>query len=252
MAGRQAQEQLEYWAKTLKDCPPLLLSPSGRPRPPHQQYKGGALVLPLSNSLDSDLHIAARRYHATLFTLFAAAFEILLYKYSGQEDFCIGLAIANRTQVQSHSIIGMMVNNIPLRSCINDDLTVGELLQMVKETSFKAYEHQDVPFEKIVQVANPARDPSYHPVFQVMLSFNDSPVECERLSGTDLIIEDTFSNGSAKFDLNVILLLPQTHNLPPNYTPCKKLLWEYNSDVFDRSSRWRNISFPYCKSSRVI
>jgi amino acid adenylation domain-containing protein len=235
MAGRQAQEQLEYWAKTLKDCPPLLLSPSGRPRPPHQQYKGGALVLPLSNSLDSELHIAARRYHATLFTLFAAAFEILLYKYSGQEDFCIGLAIANRTQVQSHSIIGMMVNNIPLRSCINDDLTLGELLQMVKETSFKAYEHQDVPFEKIVQVANPARDPSYHPVFQVMLSFNDSPVECERLSGTDLIIEDTFSNGSAKFDLNVILLLPQTHNLPPNYTPCKKLLWEYNSDVFDRS-----------------
>jgi amino acid adenylation domain-containing protein len=235
MASREAREQLDYWTEVLKDSQPLLLSPSGRPHPLHQTHKGSLLALPLSDSLDCELRIAARRHHATVFMLFAAAFEILLYRYSAQEDFCIGMGIANRRQTETHGMIGMLVNNIPLRVLIQEDLTIAEFVQKVKQATIEAYNHQDVPFEKIVQAVNPVRDPSYHPIFQFMLSFHDAPVDCAQLPETRLIVEETFSNGSAKFDINVIVLPPQAHNLPQNFAPTKKVLWEYNCDIFDKS-----------------
>lgn len=232
METREAQEQLEYWSRTLVGAPPFLLLPYHRPRPAFQTYKGDILRLPIDDESQTELVAAAGHNQITLFMLFTAALEILLYRYSRQEDFCIGTGVANRCWAETRDLIGMLVNNIPLRARINGKLTVSQLMEQVKKTTLEAYACQDVPFDKIVQVVRPVRDPGYNPIFQVMFSVHDSPLNCASLSDTHLIVEPALANGSAKFDLNVILIPSQKHNLPPGYKAHGELTWEYNCTLF--------------------
>ena len=235
MMSPEASSQLGFWSGALKDVPSLLALPYSRPRPLLQAYRGAQLRLPLNKALEDQLRSVARREHVTLYVVFAAALEILFYRYSHQEDFCIGAGIANRRWSETKDLIGMLVNNIPLRARIDGNLRVAELVHQVKQTTLEAYLHQDVPFDKIVQAINPVRNPSYHPVFQAMLSFHDSPLECAQLADARLIIEPALSNGSAKFDLSIIAVAPQNHNLPRNFASYTEIVWEYNSDLFDEA-----------------
>jgi amino acid adenylation domain-containing protein len=236
ITSSEARLQMEYWAALLKDCPPLQL-PTDRPRPSLQKHKGDLLRFQLDRGLEDALQAAARRHQTTLFMLFATAFEILLYKYSHQEEFCIGTAIANRRLAETKSIIGMLVNNLPLHASVRGDLTVAGMLRSVRQSAFEAYANQDVPFDKIVQAVNPVRDAGSHPLFQVMLSFHDSPVECAPLAHTKCVVDTALGNGSAKFDLNAIVIPPPPRgNTPDDHEPLRELLWEYNSDLFDPAS----------------
>ncbi|HEV2963457.1 MAG TPA: amino acid adenylation domain-containing protein, partial [Candidatus Angelobacter sp.] len=249
--SEEAREQLKYWASVLADMPPTLLLPCDYPRPQVQTYQGGLVRSQLNNLVLDELQTAARRQHVTLFMLAAAALEILLYKYSSQGNFCIGTGIANRRWAETKDIIGMLINTIPLPAQINANISVAEVVRRVKQTTLDAYCNQDIPFEQVVQIVNPRRDPSYHPIFQVMLGFHDSPLECAPLMDTSLIIEQALGNGSAKLDLGVVMVPPQNHNLPSNYQPCWEILLEYNSDLFEQG-RAQQITRHYISLFQAI
>jgi amino acid adenylation domain-containing protein len=227
-----AQIQLEYWRKTLAGVSPLLSLPYDHPRPMVQAYKGSVEVVEVSEELWQSLSFAARNGHVTQYMLFAAAFQVLLFRYTGQEDFCIGTAIANRRWTETNDLIGMLVDNVTLRARIDYEATIADQIQQVKKTTLEAYAHQDIPFDKVVQAVSPQRDLSYNPIFQVMLSFHDSPMECAGLGALKIKVEPAVSNGSAKFDLNVVMI-PAQNNDPSSRA---RLLWEYNTDLFERDT----------------
>ncbi|HEY2361430.1 MAG TPA: amino acid adenylation domain-containing protein [Candidatus Angelobacter sp.] len=227
-----AQSQLEYWRKTLVGATPLLSLPYDHPRPVVQAYKGSVEVVEVSEELRQCLSLAARNGHVTQYMLFAAAFQVLLFRYTGQEDFCIGTAIANRRWAETNDLIGMLVDNVTLRARIDCEATIADQIQQVKKIALEAYAHQDIPFDKVVQAVSPQRDLSYNPIFQVMLSFHDSPMECSSLGDLTIKVDPALSNGSAKFDLNVVMIPAQNND--PN-SPAR-LLWEYNTDLFERET----------------
>jgi amino acid adenylation domain-containing protein len=227
-----AQLQLEYWRKTLAGVSPLLSLPYDHPRPMVQAYKGSVEVVEVSEELRHILSLAARNEHVTQYMLFAAAFQVLLFRYTGQEDFCIGTAIANRRWAETNDLIGMLVDNVSLRARIDCEATMADQIQQVKKTTLEAYAHQDIPFDRVVQAVSPQRDLSYNPIFQVMLSFHDSPMECASLNDLTIKVEPALSNGSAKFDLNVVMV-PAQNNGPGSSA---RLLWEYNTDLFEQNT----------------
>ena len=239
MESREAQEQIEYWKKALTGVSPLLQLPYDHSRPAVQTYSGAAPRLQIEASLEQELLSAAGECKVTLFMLFAAAFQVLLSKYSGQESFCIATGIANRRWSETRNLIGMLVNNLLLPTRISGGQSLGEVIENVRKTTLEAYAHQDVPFDKIVHAIHPARDASYNPISQVMLSFHDSPMECVRLANVDLDIEIGISNGAAKFDLNIIVIAPQNQTLSPRKKTGYSILWEYNADLFDAETMSR-------------
>ena len=224
--------QLKYWKKALAGVSPLLSLPYDHPRPMVQAYKGSVEVVEVSEELRQSLSLAARHGHVTQYMLFAAAFQVLLFRYTGQEDFCIGTAIANRRWAETNDLIGMLVDNVSLRARIDCEATIADQIQQVKKITLEAYAHQDIPFDKVVQSVSPQRDLSYNPIFQVMLSFHDSPMECASLRDLTIKVEPALSNGSAKFDLNVVMI-PAQNNDPASRA---RLLWEYNTDLFERDT----------------
>lgn len=236
METAEAHEQLDYWKRTLAGCPPFLSLAYDRPRPPAPVYKGQVLRFRVNEDLESALSAAGQRNRATLFMLFTTALEILLYRYTSQPDFCIGTGIANRRWPEIKYLTGMVVNNLPLRAQIRGASHIAEVLDHVRKLTLEAYEFQDLPFDRMVQAINPVRDPGRNPIFQVMLGFHDSPIDCASLGDTHLIIEQALANGSAKFDFSVIMIPAQKQNLPAGYKANRELLWEYNSIVFDRAT----------------
>src|SRR5579864_9213663 len=233
MEGEEAREELEFWKKTLAGAPPVLLLPHDHPRPAIQTYRGRSPRMEISEALQAELMSLALQQRATMFMVYATAFQILLFRYSGQRDFCIGTGIANRRWRETQDLIGMLVNNIPLRLQLEGDPAVFEVLQKVKCVTLDAYSRQDVPFDKVVQELDPVRDLRYNPIFQVLFSFHDSPVACRDLPGVTVEMDAGLSNGSAKFDMNVIVIPARAASSSVNYGPLTKVLWEYNSDLFE-------------------
>src|SRR5205807_3961991 len=158
------------------------------------------------------------------------------FRYSGQRDFCIGTGIANRRWSETSGLIGMLVNNLALRLQTGGNPAVAEVLEGVKQTALEAYGRQDVPFDKVVQAVDPIRDFRYNSIFQVLMSFHDSPVDCPTLPGLRLEVEVGLSNGSAKFDMNIIVIPAGQQGLPVSYGQRTQILWEYNSDLFDAAT----------------
>lgn len=228
----EAGVQLEYWKNKLAGVPPLQF-PFDHARGAVQTYSGKMETLELDEALLNDLHAFALTQEATLFMVFFAAFQILIFRYSGQEDFCIGTGIAGRRWHETKDLIGMLVNNIGLRTQLHAQLTIKEVIQKAKHITLEGYAHQDVPFDRVVRAVSPTRDPRFNPLFQVALSFHDSPVECAALQNMSLEVEVGLSNGAAKFDLSVVVIPAQRHNLPPGYEPVTKMLWEYNADLLE-------------------
>ncbi len=232
LESSDASRQLEYWKKTLAGVPPLAGLPFDYPRATVQTYKGGMEILEIDQVMLNDLHSLALRQQATLFMVFFAAFQIVLFRYSGQKDFCIGTGIANRRWHETKDLIGMLVNNIGLRTRIDASFTIEDIIHRAKHTTLEAYAHQEMPFDRIVHAVCPSRDPSHNPIFQAAISFHDSPVECATLEQMSLDVEVGLSNGAAKFDLNVVVIPPQIHNLSPGRQPSTRMLWEYNASLF--------------------
>jgi hypothetical protein len=168
LRGEVLEGQLGYWKRQLGGAPQVLELPTDHPRPAVQSYRGSALRHTMSTALQGELNRLARGEGVTLFMVLLAAFEALLWRYSGQTDVVVGSPIANRTRREVEGLIGFFVNTLVLRTDVSGDPTFRELLGRVKEVALGAYAHQDLPFEKLVEELRPERALSHSPCFQVV------------------------------------------------------------------------------------
>jgi non-ribosomal peptide synthetase component F len=155
--------------------------------------------------LSESLAGLSRREGSTLFMTLLAAFQILLHRYSGQEDIVVGSPIAGRNQVETEGLIGFFVNTLVLRTQLSGEMTFREVLARVKDTALGAYAHQDLPFEKLVEELNPIRQVSHTPLFQVMFGLQNAPRETLAMSNL-VIARMATSSQTAKFDLTLHML----------------------------------------------
>jgi hypothetical protein len=199
------KKQLSYWKEQLKGAPQSLELPTDRPRPAAQTYRGARQSLLLPKTLTEALKALSRQDGATLFMTMLAAFQTLLYRYTGQEDIIVGSPSAGRTRGETTGLIGFFVNTIVLRADLSGDPTFTELIARVRDVAMSAYEHQDIPFEKLVEELHPERDRSRNPLFQVMLGFQNHPTDGVTFSGLD-VEQFELHNGTSKFDLSLAIL----------------------------------------------
>lgn len=170
LQGEKLKKQLSYWREQLKDLPVLDL-PTDRPRPAIQRFRGAQVALVMTEALTQKLEKLSQQVGGTMFMTLLAAFQVLLQRYSGQDDIAIGSPIAGRNKVEIESLIGFFVNTLVLRTDLSGNPTFMELLGRVREVAVGAYAHQDLPFDKLVEEIQPKRDLSRNPLFDVMINY---------------------------------------------------------------------------------
>ncbi|HEY5812055.1 MAG TPA: condensation domain-containing protein, partial [Terrimicrobiaceae bacterium] len=203
LEGGKLQRQLAYWRTQLNDLPGLDL-PVSRPRPSSHIFDGAEQTLLLSIGLCNDLRNFSKGEGATMAMLQLAAFELLLGRLSGQDDVAVGLPIVGRNSIESERLIGLFGNTLVLRSKLDSNLTFRQLLAQVRHSSLEAYSHQEVPFEKLVEVLSPERALNRHPLFEVLfnyLSLPRSPLDLPGLS-VERLRQESFQ---AKFPMTLYL-----------------------------------------------
>ena len=204
LQGALLQEHVDYWKRQLGDAPALLELPLDRPRPPVQSHAGRSIGFVLDDELGARLNAMAREHGVTLFTILYTGFSIMLAKLSGQDDVVVGVPVANRHSAQVESLIGLFVNTLALRLRMTEGASVSDLLAQAQETTLAAYEHQELPFEQVVEVLQPARTRAHSPVFQVMFSLQNTPSGTLDLPGLRLEAQAVSAN-VAQFDLSMSL-----------------------------------------------
>ncbi|MFE6505054.1 non-ribosomal peptide synthase/polyketide synthase, partial [Kitasatospora sp. NPDC057738] len=225
-------EQLDYWKRQLSDLPELLRLPADRPRPPVAGWHGDHVGLELSPELHAALTELARNTGASLFMVLQAALAALYTRLGAGTDIPIGSPIAGRTDEALDELVGFFVNTLVLRTDTSGDPSFAELLGRVRETSLSAYAHQDVPFEHLVEVLNPSRSLSHHPLFQTILAVQNAPMGRFSLPGLE-VAAYAVATGTAKFDLGVSLV----ERFGPDGSPAGIVgAAEYATDLFDRST----------------
>jgi amino acid adenylation domain-containing protein len=204
LQGDALDAQLGFWKEELAGAPVLEL-PTDRPRPAIGRGRGGQRFRDLPGTLTDGLRTLGRKEGATLFMSLLAGFETLLHRYSGQADFAIGMPIAGRTWSQTEGMIGFFANTLALRADLSGDPSFRALLGRAKRTALAAYAHQDLPFDQILAVLHPERNPSRSPIFQVMLVLQDAPMPALSTPGLSMIPIDVESI-TAKFDMTLSLV----------------------------------------------
>ena len=226
LEGAALDRQLNYWKQHLQDAPPSIDLPTDRPRPAVQTYRGASRVVVFPLDLLVGLKGVNRKEGTTLFMTALAAFNVLLSRYSGQEDIVVGSAIAGRTHSETEKLIGLFVNTLALRTDLSGNPTFRDLLRRVRETTVNAYAHQDVPFERVVEEINPIRDSSRSPLYQVMLLLQNTPSQKAGMSGLEMT---SFGSGTETSQMDLILSLSEgTQGITATLT--------YNTDLFDGST----------------
>ena len=194
--------QEDYWRRALHDAPPVLDLPTDRPRPTEQQYGGGRAEFSLDAEVTAGLRGLARQHGATPFVAVLAGWAILLSRLSGQEDIVVGSPFANRRGPGAAGLIGFLVNSLPLRIDLSGSLTVSEALARTRAVVREALAHQNLPFERIVELVNPPRSASRTPLFQTMLAWVPERRDLLHLPGVDAQ-PLPIAHAPAKFDLAV-------------------------------------------------
>ncbi|MFP2902408.1 amino acid adenylation domain-containing protein, partial [Corallococcus sp. 4LFB] len=226
LQGEALDAEIHYWKQQLSGAPAALELPTDHPRPPVQSHRGATVEVRIPSEVSHALKALAGREGATPFMVLLAAFQVLLSRYSAQDDISVGSPIAGRTQAETEGLIGFFVNTLVLRAQLNPRATFRELLAQVRGTTFAAYEHQHLPFEKLVEAVQPTRDLSRSPLFQAMFVLQNTPTEALRLPGLSfqaLPLEAHF----AKFDLSLALQEVQTGLVGS---------LEYATDLFDAAT----------------
>jgi amino acid adenylation domain-containing protein/non-ribosomal peptide synthase protein (TIGR01720 family) len=223
LQGPILEQQLAYWRDQLRGAPPLLQLPTDRPRPASQTHAGAVHRFMIDARLAAALRSLGRRAGATLFMTLLAAFQTLLMRLSGQQDIVVGTPIANRTVAETESLIGFFVNTLVLRTSLAGAPCFMELLRRVRETTLGAYEHQDLPFEILVDSLRPARSLHYTPFFQVMFVLHNAPLPRCRLPNLRMQLEP-LDLPVAQFDLTLAVSEEKNH---------LAAAIEYSTDLFD-------------------
>ena len=227
LQGEVLQAQSTFWKQALSGAPALLEMPTDRPRPLQQSYAGGSVPLTLDAQLTAGLKALSQKHGATLFMTLLAGWAALLARLSGQDDVVVGTPVANRQRTEVEGLIGFFVNTLALRVKLEGDPSVAELLAQVKAHTLGAYEHQDLPFEQVVEAVQPARSMSHSPLFQVMLNMNNAP-EGGALALPGLTISGVEQGHSTtQFDLSLTMS-------DAGQTVAGAI--EYASDLFDEAT----------------
>jgi amino acid adenylation domain-containing protein len=204
LEGDILNKKIAYWKDKLHNTAPLQL-PTDYPRPAVQSVRGARMSFDINKELSSALQQLSQQNGCTVFMTLLASLKVLLHRYSGQQDICIGSPIANRMQQELEQLIGFFVNTLALRSEINPDASFKELLQQVKQTTMEAYQHQEAPFEKVVEAVVKGRDMSRNPLFQVMFVLRNTP-EVPELHFRDLTFSGVgFEHATALFDMTFFI-----------------------------------------------
>ena len=203
LTGSHLERLLDYWRRQLTTLPQLDL-PTDRTRPPMQSFRGAQEDVDLSADLTGRLKAVARENRVTLYMVLLAAFGVLLARYSGQEDIVLGSPIAGRNRQDLEGLIGFFVNTLVLRLDLSGNPTFSALLARVRDSALDAYEHQELPFERLVEELAPARDLSRNPIVQVLFSLQNVPRKELELGGLAIEPLRTTSD-AAKFDLVLLL-----------------------------------------------
>ncbi|HUK88750.1 MAG TPA: amino acid adenylation domain-containing protein [Blastocatellia bacterium] len=219
-------EHLSYWRKQLAGAPALLELPTDRPRPATPSFRAGHVESRLPDILTQKLNTLSRHEGVTPFMTILAAFEILLHRYSGQDDIVVGTPIAGRGRAELEGLIGFFVNTLALRIDLRADPTLRQVLKRAREACLEAYAHQELPFEKLVEELQPERSTSHAPLFQVILTLQNNPKQHLQLGDLRATTIGTIG-GAAKFDLSLGV------NELDGAMFC---LFEYSTDIFDRET----------------
>lgn len=226
LQGAVLEKLVSYWTSQLAGIPALIELPTDRPRPPVQRFRGEVQIIEFSRDLSEDLANFSRREKVTLFMTLLAVFQVLIYRYTGQQDVIIGTPSAGRTHKELEGIIGLFQNMLLLRTSVTPKQRMSELLRQVRRTTLGAYAHEDLPFERLVEILRPARTLSHNPLFQVMFTFQTIPSDTLRLPGVE--VKEFFVNAeTAKCDLSVYMKEVNGSMLA---------LAEYDRDLFDSST----------------
>ncbi|WP_263357603.1 non-ribosomal peptide synthetase [Acidicapsa ligni] len=224
--GGELDRQLPYWKKQLAGAPPVVQFPADHRRPQVESSDGHRLLMVIPVETVTALEQLARQEGSTLFMLMLAAFNVLLYRYSGQNDIVVGTPSASRNRSEMHGLFGFFVNNLVLRTSLEGNPTFRELIARVRDVTLGAYEHQDVPFERLVQALRPERTTEHSPLFQTIFSLQNFPLEDLQLSGLAITAIE-FDAGTARFDLTVEVY-PRHGTL--------RAYFEYNTHLYDRET----------------
>ncbi|WP_442937688.1 non-ribosomal peptide synthase/polyketide synthase [Nostoc sp.] len=242
LVGEVLQKQLSYWEQQLANAPTFLPLPTDRPRPAVQTFNGAYLEFVLSGELTQRLVQLSQQQGVTLFMTLLAAYNTLLYRYTGQTDILVGTPIANRDRTEIEGLIGFFVNTLVMRTDLSLNPSFNELLPRIREMALSAYAHQDLPFEMLVEALQPERDMSHTPLFQVMFALQNAPmseIELTGLTVSSLPIESS----TAKFDLTLSMENTSTGLVGG---------WEYNTDLFDSSTIERMTGHFACLLEGIV
>ncbi len=204
LSGDHLDRQLAYWKQQLQDMPVNLELPTDRLRPAVQTLNGASLRFTLPVDLSEQLKSLSQKQAVTRYMTMLAAFQVLLARYTGQDDIVLGTPTANRNRSELEGIIGLFANTLVLRTKLTGDPTFCELLARVKEAALSAYAHEEMPFEQLVQELHPERSRSHSPLFQVLFSLRNTPGGNFHLADLDL---ESFGGGgeTSKYDLSLYL-----------------------------------------------
>jgi hypothetical protein len=232
LRGERLAAEVQYWRERLAGAPAALALPTDRPRPAVQSYAGAMHLFQCSRTVTEKLVQISAEVGGTLFMVLLAAFKVLLYRYTGQVDLVVGTPIANRNRTELEGLIGFFVNTVALRTDLSGNPSFLEVVHRVKEVTLGAYEHQDLPFEKLVEELQPTRSLAHAPLFQIVFGIQNNPT-----------LEQPSSAAEAAQDTS--LAMPQVHSA----TAKMDLTWqtaqtpngliggiEYSTDLFDEAT----------------
>ena len=232
LSGERLERQVAWWREHLAGAPGLLELPTDRPRPATQSYRGAGYAFTLPADAVEPVRALAQREGATLFMALLAAFDVLLARWSGQEQVVVGTPVAGRTRRETEGLIGMFINTLPVHADLSGDPSFVELLGRVREATLGAYGHQEMPFERLVEELQPERSLSHSPIYQVMLVLQNMPEGPAQDFGDELRLEVPESDaGTAKVDLTLSLAEAPDGSLHAGV--------EYAADLFDRGTMER-------------
>ena len=228
MNGEPLTRQIEHWKNKLAGAQSLLDLPLDYSRPTIAGWHGATEEISLDGVFLAKLKAIAQAEGATSFMVAMAAFQALLWRYTNQESILVGTPVAARSEVEFENMVGLFVNTVVFRSDFSNSLTFRELIRQVRTFALDAYMHQDLPFEKLVEILVPQRSLDTHPLFQVMFTFQNIPKQVFKIPGLS-IKEIAFEAGIAKFDLSVEVWEDREFH-------CQ---FEYRTDLFEQSTMRR-------------
>jgi len=219
-------QDLDYWRSKLDGVPPLLALPADRPRPALQSYRGDSYRIDIPEALTMAVKALGKQHNASLFMVIAAAFSILLHRYTGSRDMAIGYPSAGRNQAQITNLIGFFVNTLVLRARLQGSLSFTALLQQIRDQALNDQSHQELVLDDLIGALNLTGNTGHSPLFQVMLTVQNAPISPFHLPGLE-ILPIALKNATAPFDLTLLI---EEHGNRLEAT------FEYSTDLFDAAT----------------